>query len=810
MVRKRLVRHEESAALPEYPLLPVRDTVLFPNMVSPLFVGREPSMRAVEAALAKDQPLLVVTQRDVEAEEIDPSNLYEIGTEATVGRLLRMPDGTISVLVHGQRRVHISEFVSGGPFLRVRGLPLSDPDDKSPETEGLRRAVLTLMEKVSQLSRTVTNETYVTAMNIEDAGRLADYVASNVDLKLAERQDVLQTLAPAARLEKVNLLLARMVDLLELESKIHNGVQQAVDKTQREYFLREQMKQIEKELGETDPLLKQFAELREKVAASGMPEEASRKALDEIDRLSAMPPMSPELGMVRTYLDWLVALPWKTATVDNLDIKAAAETLEQNHYGLPKVKERILEYIAVKKLAADRMRSPILCFVGPPGVGKTSLGKSIAQALGRKFVRVSLGGIRDEAEIRGHRRTYVGALPGRIIQTMKTAGTVNPIFMLDEIDKIGADFRGDPSAALLEVLDPEQNRAFSDHYLDVPYNLSRVMFITTANILDPVPPALRDRMEVIELPGYIEEEKLHIAKRFIIPRQLDEHGLTPKLLKFRDEAIRRLIREYTHEAGVRNLERETATVCRKVAKSIAELSDSVPRPNTIITPDRLSDYLGPQQFFWGMAEEKDEAGVATGVAWTEAGGDILGVEVTLMEGKGGLLLTGQLGDVMKESAQAGLSYTRSHAAELGIDSQRFEHTDIHVHVPAGAIPKDGPSAGITMATALISAFTGRPVHRQVAMTGEITLRGRVLPIGGLKEKVLAAHRAGIKTFVLPIRNRKDLVEVPKKVMRALQFEFVERMDQVLPIALGDLPAPSASPRSEGIASHETAHEVVAP
>ncbi len=805
MPRKRVVRFEGQLPLPEYPLLPVRDTVLFPNVVSPLFVGREASMRAVEEAMAKSQPLLVLTQKNVEAQEIEPSNLYDVGTEATVGRLLRMPDGAISVLVQGQRRVRVMDFISGGPFLRVKGLPLIEPSDDSPQVEGSRRAALTLLEKVSQLSRNLPNEAYVTALNIEDAGRLADFIASNVDLKLNERQMVLETLEPGPRLERVNVLLARLVDLLELESRIHSGVQQAVDKTQREYFLREQLKQIQKELGDTDPQQRQFAELREKVAAAGMPEDAAKKAYEEIDRLSAMPPMSPEMGMIRTYVDWLVALPWQKATTDNLNIKSAGQILEENHYGLPKVKERILEYIAVKKLAAEKMRSPILCFVGPPGVGKTSLGRSIAQALGRQFVRVSLGGIRDEAEIRGHRRTYVGALPGRIIQTMKTAGTINPIFMMDEIDKIGIDFRGDPSAALLEVLDPEQNRAFSDHYLDVPYNLSKVMFITTANILDPVPPALRDRMEVIELPGYIEEEKLHIAKRFLLPRQLEEHGLTSAQLTFRDEALRRLIREYTHEAGVRNLERETANICRKVAKEVAE-AEGKPRRGVVVTPDRLSKFLGPQQYFWGVAEKQDEIGVATGVSWTEAGGDILAIEVTLMDGKGGLLLTGQLGDVMKESAQAGLSFARANAAALGIDPQVFERLDIHIHVPAGAIPKDGPSAGITMATAMISALTKRPISREVAMTGEITLRGRVLPVGGLKEKILAAHRAGIKTFVLPGRNRKDLTEVPANVQHALNFVFVDQMDSVLRVALlagqGPSPAEGAPEPQGGSVSHE--------
>jgi len=763
-------------------------------MVTPLYVGREPSRRAVEEAMTNNIPILVVTQRNPEVEEVLPDNLYDVGTQAGVVRMVRMPDGTMNVLVQGQQRVRIIEFLPTNSFLRARGLPLFETPEESREAEAQRRAALTMLEKVVQLSRNFNNEVYVTALNIEDPGRFADFIAGNLELKLTERQEILETMDQVGRLRKLNQFLAKVVDLLELESKIHNDVQKAVDKSQREYYLREQLKQIQKELGEIDPQLRQFAELREKVQASGMPEEAAKKALEEIDRLSALPPMSPETGMIRAYVDWLVSLPWKEETVDNLDIKAAARILEENHYGLPKVKERILEYIAVKKLAADKMRSPILCFVGPPGVGKTSLGRSIAQALGRRFVRVSLGGIRDEAEIRGHRRTYVGALPGRIIQTMKIAGTINPVFMLDEIDKIGLDFRGDPSAALLEVLDPEQNRAFSDHYLDVPYDLSKVMFITTANILDPVPPALRDRMEVIELPGYIEEEKVQIARKFLIPRQLAEHGLTPNHLRFTESAIRRLIREYTHEAGVRNLEREIANICRKVAKKVAEANDTKParKSPVVISGDSLAHYLGPQKYFWGMAEEKDEIGVATGVSWTEAGGDIISVEVTLMEGKGNLLLTGQLGDVMKESAQAALSYTRSRARELGIDPQNFDKTDIHIHVPAGAIPKDGPSAGVTMATALISAFTRRAVRRDVAMTGEITLRGRVLPVGGLKEKILAAHRAGIKTFVLPERNRKDLVEVPLDVQRALQFVFVERMEPILAVALQP-PEPAPNP-----------------
>jgi len=766
--------------LPEYPVLPVRDTVLFPHMVTPLLVGRDPSIRAVEDALAKEKSIVVVTQKDPEIQEVDPANLYQIGTEAIIGRILRMPDGSTSVLVQGQRRVRIVDFIKGSRYLKARALPIPETGEKTVGTMALMKAVLTLFEKVVGFAHNIPNDAYVAAMNIEDPGWLADFIASTIDLKLDERQDILEATSTVERLQKISLILARQLDLLELENKIHTQVQQEVDKTQREYFLREQLRQIQKELGEVDPQIRQSVELRDKIDAAGMPEEVKTKALEELDRLSQQPPMSPEVGMIRTYLDWLIALPWTKATEDNLNIKEAGRVLDENHYGLPKVKERILEYMAVRKLAAQKMRSPILCFVGPPGVGKTSLGRSIAQALGRKFVRISLGGIRDEAEIRGHRRTYIGALPGRIIQTMKVAGTINPVFMLDEVDKIGLDFRGDPAAALLEVLDPEQNHAFSDHYLDVPYDLSKVMFITTANILDPVPPALRDRMEVIELPGYIETEKLHIAKQFLIPKQLDQNGLTPERLSFEDEAICRLIREYTHEAGVRNLEREISHICRKVAKKVAEDGDITP---TVIQPEQITDYLGPQQFFWGTAEEKDEIGVATGVAWTEAGGDTTTIEVTLMDGKGNLTLTGQLGDVMKESAQAALSWVRSRAAQLDIDSGVFEKTDIHIHVPAGAIPKDGPSAGITMATALTSALTHRPVRKEVAMTGEITLRGRVLPIGGLREKVLAAHRAGIKTVILPKKNTKDLVEVPKDVLAALNFVYVEQMDEVLEVAL---------------------------
>jgi ATP-dependent Lon protease len=763
----------------EYPLLPVRDTVVFPHMVTPLFVGRDRSLRAVEAATDNDSTIVVVAQKEPEIQDPTIEDLYTIGTEVLIGRTLRMPDGTISILGQGKQRVKIVNFVQTDPYIKVEVRPIYEPTDKSLPTEALMRASLALFEKCVQLNRNLPEDAYVAAMNISEPGRLADLVTSTLSLDLEKCQEMLETIDPMLRLQRLSILLAQELDVLELENRIQSKVQEEVDKTQREYFLREQIRVMQGELGEMDGQTQEVNELREKIAAAEMPDEVRGKAEKELDRLATMPPIAPEAPIIRTYIDWLVELPWTQATEDNMDIAHAAKTLDAKHYGLPKAKERILEYIAVRKLAADKTRSPILCFVGPPGTGKTSLGKSISEALGRKFVRISLGGIRDEAEIRGHRRTYIGALPGRIIQTMRRAETINPLFMLDEIDKVGIDFRGDPSAALLEVLDPEQNHAFSDHYLDVPYDLSKVMFITTANILDPVPPALRDRMEVIYFPGYIEEEKLHIAKKFLIPRQLEENGLAPERLAFSEKAIRHIIREYTYEAGVRNLEREIANICRKVARRIAE-GKKAPRHVTI---QSLVKYLGPPQFTFGLAEKEDEIGVATGIAWTEAGGDLLNVEATLMEGKGGLILTGQLGDVMQESAQAALSYARSHARELGIPDYEFDKLDIHVHVPEGAIPKDGPSAGITIATALISALAHRPVHHEVGMTGEITLRGKVLPIGGFKEKVLAAHRAGLRTILIPKENEKDMVEIPRKVKRDLNFVFVERMDEVLPVAL---------------------------
>ena len=780
----------ESGIAGDYPLLPLRDMVVFPQMIAPLMIGRDRSIKAVEAAISTDNLIVVVAQRNPEVQEPTPEDLYSVGVEMVIGRILRLPDGSTNILGQGRRRVRVVELSQTRPYLRARVEPLYDTPGTTLGTEALMRVVLSMFEKVVQLSRTLPEDAYIAAMNLSDPGALADLVASLLEMEVGVRQELLEMLDPAQRLQRLSILLAQELDVLELESSIHNKVQQEVDRSQREYFLREQMRAIQTELGEIDMELAEVQELEEKVAQSDMPEEVRAKARKEVARLKAMPPAAPEIGIIRTYLDWLLELPWTKATEDNLDIAQVARVLDANHYGLPKAKERILEYLAVRKLSRGKPsgRSPILCFVGPPGTGKTSLGRSIAEALGRRFVRVSLGGIRDEAEIRGHRRTYIGALPGRIIQTMRVAGTVNPLFMLDEIDKVGLDFRGDPSAALLEVLDPEQNHAFSDHYLDVPYDLSRVMFITTANVLDPIPPALRDRMEVIEFPGYIEEEKLAIARQFLIPRQLTENGLDSpdRRLTFSDKALRAMIRDYTYEAGVRNLEREIANVCRKVARRVAE-GKPVPRH---ILAQSLPRYLGPPRFLRDEADRTDEIGLAIGIAWTEAGGDLLPVEVSLMDGKGSLILTGQLGEVMQESAQAALSYARSHARELGIGDVDFDKLDIHIHVPEGAIPKDGPSAGVTMATALISALIQRPVHGDLAMTGEITLRGRVLPIGGLKEKVLAAHRAGLKTVLLPRQNKKDMVEIPRRVKRDLKFIFVDRMEEVLPVAL--LPEAPAS------------------
>ena len=763
----------------ELAFLPLRDIVLFPQMVMPLFVGRERSLAAVKAAIANDENMIVAAQRDSDVTEPAVSDIYSLGTEITIGKALKMPDNSTSVLAQGRRRVEIVEFTQWDPYIRVRAKVIYEPLEWDRNTEALMRAVLTLFEKTVLLNRNMPEDAYTFAINIDEPGWLADFVASTLSIPIEMRQDVLETFNPGERLQKVSLLLAKELEVLELEDQIHSRVQQEMDRSQREHFLREQMRVIQGELGETDLFTQEITEVREMAAAKTLPDAVRAKMDKEIARLGAMPPMSPEVGIIRTYIDWVLSLPWSEASEDNLDVAHAAEVLDNDHYGLEKVKDRILEYIAVKKIAADKMRSPILCFVGPPGTGKTSIGRSIANALGREFVRMSLGGVRDEAEIRGHLRTYIGAMPGRIIQAMKRAGTSNPLFMLDEIDKLGNDFRGDPSAALLEVLDPEQNFSFADHYLDLDFDLSQILFITTANYLDTIPPALQDRMEIIEFSGYLEEEKLEICRQFLVGQQLEAHGLNDLELDFSQEGLQTIIRDYTQEAGVRNLEREVANVCRKIARDVAE---ERPYPQKI-TAKEVENLLGPPRFSSEMLQDEDQVGIATGAAWTAAGGDIMFIEVNLMPGKGNLTLTGQLGDVMQESARAALTYTRSQAEVLGIDSDRFEKTDIHIHVPEGAVPKDGPSAGVSLATALISAFTARPIYRDVSMTGETTLRGRVLPVGGIREKALAARRAGIKKFVLPRKNERDLENIPERLREDLEFVLVDKVNEVVAAAM---------------------------
>jgi ATP-dependent Lon protease len=763
----------------ELPVLVLRDIVVFPRMISPIFVTPGSNLLAIQDAQYNFQTMISLVQRDSEMEDPSPDDLLPIGVELAVGRLLNMPDGNNSALVQGRRRVEVLEFTQVEPFYRVKARVVEEPEEVDRHTDALMRTTRDLFERCVQLDRSLPDEAHLFSLNIQEPGWLSDMVSTAISLPFKERQSLLLQLDPTERLKRVNWLLAQELDVLQLEDEIQTRVQSEVDRSQREFYLREQMKAIQTELGEGDIWSRELAELKENIAKTPLPEEARTVAVKEVDRLAQMPPMAPEVGIIRTYLDWILELPWEKETPDNLDVINASKVLEQYHYGLGKAKDRILEYIAVRSLKPKRARQPILCFVGPPGTGKTSLGRSIAEALERKFVRLSLGGVRDEAEIRGHRRTYIGALPGRILQTMRKAGSVNPLFMLDEIDKLGADFRGDPGAALLEVLDPEQNFSFSDHYLELSYDLSRVMFITTANSMGSIPPALLDRMEVLEFPGYIEEEKLEIARRFLIPRQLEESGLETAEVRFQDASVRRIIREYTYEAGVRNLEREIGRMCRKAARLKSE-KKQYPR---VFSQTTVEKFLGPVQFFQTEAERQDEVGVATAVAWTESGGEIMPVEVLILEGKGNLQITGQIGEVMQESAQAALSYLKSRSRELNIDAEVYEHLDVHIHIPEGAIPKDGPSAGITIATALISAFTERKVYKEVGMTGEITLRGRILPIGGLREKVLAAHRAGLKTVLVPARNMKDLVDVPHKVLDDLKIVPVIHMDEVLQMAL---------------------------
>jgi ATP-dependent Lon protease len=765
----------DSDGLIDCPVIILRDIVVFPRMISPIFITPGPNLLAIQEAQFNFQTTIALVQRDPDMDEPQPSDFLPIGVEMAVGRLLSMPDGNNSALVQGRRRVEVVEFVQEEPFYRVRARPINEPTEVDRRMDALMRTARDLFDRCVQLDRSLPEEAHLFSLNITEPGWLSDMIATAVSLPFKERQALLMLPAPEERLKRIHWLLAQELDVLQLEDEIQTKVQNEVDRSQREFYLREQMKAIQTELGEGDIWVREVVELREKIEQAKLPEQALAAALKEVDRLMQMPSMAPEVGIIRNYLDWILELPWSNATEDNLDVSHAAKTLDDYHYGLGRAKDRILEYIAVRSLKPKRSRQPILCFVGPPGTGKTSLGQSIAEALGRKFVRLSLGGVRDEAEIRGHRRTYIGALPGRILQTMRRAGTINPLFMLDEIDKLGADFRGDPAAALLEVLDPEQNNSFSDHYLELDYDLSKVMFITTANNMGTIPPALLDRMEVIEFPGYIEEEKLEISRRFLIPRQVEESGLDAEELKILDSAVRRVIRDYTYEAGVRNLEREIGRLCRKVARLKSEKKHFPGR----IGNQLVEKFLGPPQFFQTEAELQDEVGVAIAMAWTENGGEIMPVEVLILEGKGNLQITGQIGDVMQESAQAALSYLKSKSHELNLDPDSFERLDIHIHIPEGAIPKDGPSAGITIATALISAFTERKTHRDIGMTGEITLRGRVLPVGGVREKVLAAHRAGLKTIILPDRNLKDLIDVPRKVRDDLKIIPVTHMDQVL-------------------------------
>ena len=775
----------------QLPLLPVRDIVVFPYMVLPLFVGRDMSIKAIEAALSGNRMIFLVTQKSLDVENPAPDDIRTVGTVGIIMRMLKLPDERIKILVQGIAKAKIVKYIQTDPYFSVRidKLPDAQPAATALEAEAVMRTVKEQIERIVTLGKVLIPDVMVVIENLEEPGRLADMVASNLGLKVDVTQTVLEIADPILRLRQVSDILGKEIEVLSMQQKIQAQAKGEMDKTQREYFLREQLKAIQKELGELDERAEEVTEFRKRIKDAKMPDKVLKEAEKQLKRLEKMHPDTAESSTVRTYLEWMVELPWSKRSKDNLELKAAAKVLNDDHYDLEKVKERILEYLAVRKLK-EKMKGPILCFVGPPGVGKTSLGKSIARTLGREFVRVSLGGVRDEAEIRGHRRTYVGALPGRVIQGMKQAGTSNPVFMLDEVDKVGMDFRGDPSAALLEVLDPEQNSAFTDHYLGVPFDLTEVMFITTANLIDPILPALRDRMEIIEIPGYTEEEKLGIAQKYLIPRQLEEHGITNRHVRMTEPAIRQIIANYTREAGVRNLEREIANVMRKVAKKVAEGKGR----GFPINPANLHTYLGVPKYVPEAELEKDEVGVATGLAWTEAGGDVLYIEATVMKGKGQLTLTGHLGDVMKESAQAALSYVRSREKTLNINPDMFSKQDLHIHVPAGAIPKDGPSAGITMATAIASALSGIPARRDLAMTGEITLRGRVLPIGGLKEKILAAKRAKLTTVILPLRNKKDLQEIPKHLLKGIQLSFVETMDDVMKIALRRTAKASVTPK----------------
>jgi len=775
---------ERQLSIPQdLPVLPLRDTVLFPNSFMPLAVARESSVRLIDDAIGAGRLIGVFTQRDAAVEEPGQGDLYPIGTATHIHKMFKLPDGTLRLIVQGLARLRLEQLASVRPYLVARVAQAADQlrDEDRLEIDALQRNIKTNFQKVVSLSPLLSDDLQTLAMGITDPGKLADFIASSLTtISTAIKQSVLETLDVRARVDELNRILIKELEVLELGSKIQSQVQSEVGKNQREYFLREQLKAIQKELGEGDEQTKEIEELREKIEAAGMPEPVKKEALRELDRLSKMPVAAAEYTVSRTYLDWLVALPWSKRTEEVIDLGKTKDILDADHSDLERAKDRIIEYLAVRKLNSE-VKGPILCFVGPPGVGKTSLAKSIASSLGRKFVRVSLGGMRDEAEIRGHRRTYIGALPGQVMQGLRRAESKNPVFILDEIDKLGMDFRGDPASALLEVLDPEQNNTFRDHYLDVPFDLSEVLFITTANVLDPVPPALRDRMEVLELPGYTEEEKLKIAREHLVDKQVKNHGLTPEYVSFSDDAIRKIIRGYTREAGVRNLEREIASLCRKAARRRAEGHDS---PITV-TPEVVIELLGAPKFLEEEMEERTKnPGVAIGLAWTSAGGEVLFVESSRMQGGGSLTLTGHLGDVMKESARAALSWVRAHATQYGIDPDFYKNAEVHLHVPSGAIPKDGPSAGVTMTVALVSELTGRPVRGDVAMTGEITLSGRVLPVGGIKEKVLAARRVGIREVVLPRQNEKNIKEdLSEELRRDMTIHLVSTIDEVLLLAL---------------------------
>lgn len=763
-----------------FPLLPLRGLLVYPSMVLHLDVGREKSVRALEKAMVEDNLILLCSQSEVNIEEPGQEDIFRVGTVANVRQMLKLPNGTIRVLVEGVERAEILHYTDNEEYYEVMARELPEQEDVDQESDALMRSVLSQFEHYITLSKKVTPETLAAVSDIEEPGRLADVITSHLALKIKDKQEILETIDVSKRLEKLLDILNNEREVLELERKISQRVKKQMEKTQKEYYLREQMKAIQKELGEKEGRAGEADELRAQMEEKNLPEQVQVKIEKEIDRLEKMPASSAEGSVIRNYVDWLLSLPWSEATDDDLDIRKAEEVLDADHYGLEKPKERVLEYLAVQKLVKG-LKGPILCLVGPPGVGKTSLARSIARSLNRKFVRISLGGVRDEAEIRGHRRTYVGAMPGRIIQGMKTAGSINPVFLLDEIDKMAADFRGDPSAALLEVLDPEQNNTFSDHFVELPFDLSNVMFVTTANAVHNIPRPLLDRMEMLFIPGYTELEKLQIASRYLLPKQRKSHGLAEEQLSIGDDTLLKMVREYTRESGVRNLEQQIAALCRKAAKQIV----SEEKERVSILPEEIKDYLGASKYRYGMAELEDQIGTVTGLAWTEVGGDTLLIEVTVVQGTGKLTLTGQLGDVMKESAQAAFSYTRSKAEELGLAPDFHEKNDIHIHIPEGAIPKDGPSAGITIATALISALTKRYVSKHVAMTGEITLRGRVLPIGGLKEKSLAAHRAGYKKILIPKDNERDLKDIPESVRNDVEFVPVSHMDQVLKHALVD-------------------------